>query len=157
MAYQLVQEVIPACIGMTEPIAPAEASKVTNALYFEVFELLKPVFQLTAGVAPLEVRFDSAIVEARRALHVTANPSQYSRWTLPLLFVTRRPLRVQRVSGPSPEVLQTKFNDVVSYLRGLPPTTPPAARAEVLDILASDPNVPRSALPDVFGNLADSG
>jgi hypothetical protein len=160
MAHRLVETVVPAAVGMLEPIDAADAHEFCGAFYTALLQALQRLQGIPAG--------QSAGIEWAEALHLPrsllslAHPTPESRreWTFPVLYVRPGEFRVQReaaltVLAVAPQALDNlnrRVEAVATVLRGLPPETP----AEIRDqILATISDIPPELRPDRNGNFQE--
>jgi hypothetical protein len=134
MAYRAVAESgVPVAIGMGSPLPAGAAPLFSGALHRKVLKMLAGVFP---GVdqGAVEVDFGEAIAEGRRALYDAINKTNipFSCWTLPIIYLHRKPFNVQKVVPPQ----------VAAAPPPVPPAAPPTAAPP-----AAPPPAPPAAPP----------
>ena len=99
MAYRAVSESgVPAAIGMGSPLPAGAAPLFLAALHRKALTMLAAVFPAGTQGA-VEIDFGEAIAEGRRALYdaIAATKIPFSCWTLPIIYLHRKPFNVQKV------------------------------------------------------------
>lgn len=153
MANTLAKSASPVTIGMAEPIKDVDATLFAHSFYREA---LNCIAQYTGnlnvgGVTTID--FGPAVSYARRVLFDAAEagaPNEFSRWCLPVLYLSDPPLKINRTFDPQ---MKARIDAIASALRGLPSNTPLELRDQLLAILDKPPSVPNHLRPDRFGNL----
>jgi len=166
MAHQLVVNVVPAAIGMLEPIDAGDAHRFCGAFYAAVFRMVR---QFVEDSPPEETEIEWAeTLHSSRTLLSQSDPGPVSRveWTLPVLYVRRDRFEVTLKAPPSPEVQQSlklqaeeqqamklRAESIATVLRGLAPDTPAELRDEILATLN---DLPLALRPDRHGNFQEA-
>jgi hypothetical protein len=161
MAFRMVADGgVPAAIGMLEPVAAGDATAFCRSLYPALFSLLAKTVAATATTVdrPIVVDLTSVLVPSRRALHSRhlTTPAAFGRWTLPVLYVQREPLRLHRVATAPPaatDAVRTRVELIAHFLRQLPPDTPDGVRDETMAMFDEPPLVPPHLRPDRLGRF----
>lgn len=151
MSFRMVKEGgIPACVGMSQPIDATDAELLAKRFYKRLLADLAP---LTEATDPIDLDFADAVLEARQALYAKhANGVAHdplARWSLPALYTTGAPLRVQSpMDVPSEQRLPLRT--VQKFLATQPADTPPGVRADALNLIAA---IPEGLQPDWLGRF----
>jgi hypothetical protein len=130
MAYRAVAESgVPAAIGMGSPLPAGAAPLFSGALHRQALKMLSGVFPAVDKGA-VEVDFGEAIAEGRRALYdaIAATNIPFPCWTLPIIYLHRKPFNVQKVLPPQ--------------VAAAPPATVPVPAPDPTPLPAPDPVPP---------------
>lgn len=154
MAHQLVANVVPAAVGMLEPIDAGDAHRFCGAFYDAVFRAVRQIVENPLPGKGGKIEWAETLQQPRSLLS-QSDPGPLSRmeWTLPVLYVRPDRFEVKLEALPPPEVLQPmklRAEAVATVLRGLPPDTPAGLRDEILATLN---DVPPTLRPDRNGNF----
>lgn len=153
MAHQLVANVVPAAVGMLEPIDAGDAHKFCGAFYTAVFRAVREI-ENSPAPGNGEIEWVETL-HPPRSLLAQPDPGPLSRveWTLPVLYVRPERFEVKLEALPAPELLQSmrlRAEAIATVLRGMAATTPDEVRDDILATLA---DLPPSLRPDRNGNF----
>ena len=154
MAHQLVANVVPAAVGMLEPIDAGDSHRFCGAFYAAVFRTVRQLVENPPPGKSAEIEW-VATLHPPRSLLSQSDPGPLNRveWTLPVLYVRPERFEVTLQALPSPEVQQSmklRAEAVATVLRGLAPDTPAGLRDEILATLN---DLPPALRPDRNGNF----
>lgn len=155
MAYRTVAEAgIPMAVGMGAPLPASAAPVFTRAFYRGLFCTLASASAEVRAGGVVAIDFGEAITEGRRALHeaVCSAGAPPHCWALPIIYLHRKDFMAQR-SVPAADAtdVATRVDLVARMLRTLPPSTPEAARADMLALFDEPPVVPLELRCDAMG------
>lgn len=152
MAAGLAKSSSPVAIGMAEPLRSDDASLFSSAFYRSALSILANNIKSLqiGGITMIELA--PAVDEARKALHedgdLKSDPTDFGRWSLPVLYQREGPLMVGCAED---EAMCQRILTVSRALRQMTARTPPEVRATVLALLDKSPAVPQALRPDQFG------
>jgi hypothetical protein len=150
-ARGLVDQGIPAVIGMRRLVDLAAMDRFSQAFYPEVFTTIEAALQPDPNRGPVRpIDWATTLTAPRHAAIVNLDPSQDDAWSDPVLYAQQDPLRVyvpskKRLSAEEYAQAVGRIDTLVTYRHGLDPATTPL---EVLNDLDAKIAALRAALPD---------
>jgi hypothetical protein len=156
LAHQLVQDLVPACIGMMEPVDAADASIFTENLYGSLFAEIQRAAAALAGSSTEQVQWCRALRRPREAVlsqRYNDDPDNNRAWALPILYVSPNPFLIcQAPAAPAADIetMRLRAKEVAGVLRALPADVPEYVRDGLLDIIA---DLPPEMRPDRHGQF----
>lgn len=157
MAYRLVAKGgAAAAVGLTEPIDSQDAPAISGPFYDSVFEQARGALEALKTSETASLNFSAAMGPVRQSLLArysgNAPPELFGQWTLPVLYLSGRPLQVTLGT----EAMRMRASTVAELLRNLPPSTPMELRQNMLSILDQPPKVADALRPNAYG-LVETG
>lgn len=156
IAYQLVAEVVPAAVGMLEPVDATDAHLFARHLYGGLFQQIHDATSRLVPGSTEPVHWCRALHAPRSVLRQrhADDPANHREWSLPVLYVRPDPFEI-RLAEPalSDEALARMRDDareVAAALQALPPSTPLSVRQQLLLLVAHLPPSMRPGLDGAF-------
>jgi len=153
LARQAVSCGMPAVLGMMEEIDVNISNSFCRLFYSGLMRLLNQILTDKNRGTRVEIEWCQILPEVREELLKEVGAGR--QWTHPVLYVGMQPFRVM-ISPHETEL--DSLNEqrlqaiaVAEILQGLPPTTPDAARDEILNIVK---DLPPEMRPDRTGNFS---
>lgn len=127
LAYNLVDNGLPAAIGMRKPIDARDANKFCRAFYTEAFQALHQALQTGQRIF---INWAELMTKPRKALcrkqqqsgPVQVNAAHYQEWTLPVLYQQLREFQILRLTSRKRSLSQ--LNTLLTVRERISPNTP---------------------------------